>query len=360
MRRAVFAIPGDLDTVTGGYLYEKRLLEGLRAVGTATELLQLGGSFPDPSPADHEHAVEALMAVDAGTPVILDGFVFGSLDPAALARLPAPIVGVVHHPLALEEGLSDARREHLHRTERANLGRADAVLVPSPHTARILVERYGADPARVTVARPGTDQPGGAGAPGPPGAPSRRGEGPPFILSVGIQHPRKGHDVLLRALARLIDREWTAAIVGAAWHPEHAGDLQRLRDELGLAGRVRFTGVIPTPERDALYGAATVFALATRYEGYGLVFDEALAHGLPIVSCATGAVPDTVPPGAGVLVPPDDPAAFAEALGAVLDGDDRRTAMAAAAARAGSALPSWVETARLAQRVLGDVSAARR
>lgn len=342
MRRAVFAIPGDLATVTGGYLYERRLLEGLREVGTVTDHLALGASFPDPSPAEHADAVAALEAVDPTIPVILDGFVFGSIDPAALARVRAPIVGMVHHPLSREEGLSAARRRHLFRTERENLERADAVLVPSPHTARILADEYGADPRRITIARPGTDRPQGLRDPADP----------PLILSIGIQHPRKGHDVLLRALARLTDLDWTATIVGSAYEATHAAELSRLVSELRLADRVRFAGEVPVSERDRLYRLASVFALATRYEGYGLVFDEALANGLPIVSCRTGAVPDTVPGEAGLLVPPEEPVALARALRSVLTDDDLRTAMSRAAASAGASLPSWLDTARSAQAVL--------
>lgn len=350
MRRAVFAIPGDIATVTGGYLYERRLLEGLRAVGTDVEHLQLGASFPNPTPVEHAHALAAMMAVDAATPLILDGFVFGSMDAAALARVRAPIVGMVHHPLAHEEGLSAARRAQLFRTERDNVRLAAAILVPSPHTARILVAEYGADPARIVIARPGTDRPAGR----PRGR--RVSEGPPMILSVGIQHPRKGHDVLLRALARLPDLAWTAVIVGPAYDPEHAAALSALCAELGLESRVRFAGSVSVAERDALYSRASVFALATRYEGYGLVFDEALAHGLPIVSCRTGAVPDTVPADAGLLVPPDDPAAFAEALRLMLQDGDRRAAMARAARASGSMLPSWLDTARTVQGVLAFVA----
>lgn len=342
MRRAVFAIPGDLATVTGGYLYERRLLEGLREVGTDTEHLPLGASFPDPSPADLVHAAIAMEAVDAATPLILDGFVVGAMDTAALARVRAPIVGMVHHPLAYEEGLSPARRDHLFRTERDNLRLAAAVLVPSPHTARMLVDDYGVDPARITVARPGTDRPVGERIP----------VRPPLVLSVGIQHPRKGHDILLRALARLTDLEWRAVIVGPEHDPRHAVELSRLRGVLALADRVRLAGAVPVAERDELYRRASVFALATRYEGYGLVFDEALVHGLPIVSCRTGAVPETVPAGAGLLVPPSDPEAFADALRTVLTDADRRTAMSSAAARAGSSLPSWLDTATTVQAVL--------
>lgn len=343
MRRAVFGIPGDLETVTGGYLYEKRLLLGLREAGTATAHLRLGASFPDPSAADLRHAIEAFDAVPATTPLILDGFVFGSFDPDALARVRAPVVGVVHHPLAYEEGLSDERRAHLYRTERANLRVADAVLTPSGFTARILIEEYGADPARITVCRPGTDA---------PEAGPRIPDDPPLILSVGIQHPRKGHDILLRALAEIGDLPWRAVIVGSPYDGGHARALQRLRADLGLDDRVRFTGLVSTAERERLSRRASVFALATRFEGYGLVFDEALAHGLPIISCRTGAVPDTVPSDAGVLVPPEDPRAFAAALRRVLTDDGARSQLASASARAGAALPSWLDTATTAQRVL--------
>lgn len=342
MRRAVFAIPGDLATLTGGYLYERRLLEGLREVGTDVRHLALGASFPDPSPGDHAEAVDALAAVDAKTPLILDGFIFGSMEPAALARMGSPIVGVVHHPLAHEQGLSAARRAHLFDNERANLRLAAAVLVPSPHTARTLVDEYGADPDLITIARPGTDRPSGGRSP----------VEPPLILSVGIQHPRKGHDVLLQALAGITHLSWNATIVGSAYDPAHAAELMRRRAELGLADRVRFTGSVSLHERNALYRRASVFALATRYEGYGLVFDEALAYGLPIVSCRTGAVPETVPRAAGLLVPTENPGAFGDALGMLLQDDDLRTRMSQAAERAGSSLPSWRDTATAVQAVL--------
>jgi Arc/MetJ family transcription regulator len=95
---------------------------------------------------------------------------------------------------------------------------------------------------------------------------------PPLILSVGIQHPRKGHDVLLKALARLTDLDWTAVIVGKPYDPEHAAELARLHSELGLGRRVRLAGYVPDAELAELYAAASIFALATRYEGYGLVF----------------------------------------------------------------------------------------
>ena len=116
--------------------------------------------------------------------------------------------------------------------------------------------------------------------------------------------------------------------------------------------RVSFAGNMPQEKLDTLYATATVFALATRYEGYGMVFDEALSWGLPIISCTAGAVPDTVPAGAGRLVSPDAPDAMAQALRDVLTDADARAAMAAAAKTAGAALPGWDTTAQIAGQVL--------
>lgn len=308
----------------------------------------LAASYPHPSAADDRDAAERLAAVSPSCPVIIDGLALGAMDTAVLRGMTAPIVALVHHPLALENGLDATRGAALLQSERDNLALAAHIIVTSPHTAGLLTSRYDVAPERITVARPGTDRPGNRLAPADP----------PLILSVGTQTLRKGHDVLLRALASVADRPWQAVIVGAARDAVQAERLSGLRSELGLAHRVRMAGEVPSEELARLYCQATLFALATRYEGYGIVFDEAMLHGLPIVSCAAGAVPDTVAPGAGQLVPPDDADAFAAALARVLDDAATRSAMAAASATAGAALPAWDSTARVVANVL-DALVAR-
>lgn len=343
---AAFAIPGDIGTLTGGYIYERRLLEGLRAQGRDVDHLRLAASFPDPDRGAMEDAVARMAAVDPARALIVDGLVFGSIDTAGLATVRAPAVAMIHHPLALESGLSAERRAHLFSTERDNLALAAHVLVPSPHTRDILARDYRVEPGRITVARPGVDTPAGPRFP----------VSPPLILSVGIQHPRKGHDVLLAALDRIRDLDWQAVIAGSAYDADHAAGLARQAAALGLGPRLRLAGRVSQEELARLYRAASIFALATRYEGYGIVFDEALSYGLPIVSCRTGAVPDTVPAGAGLLVPVDDPAAFADALRRLLEEEGPRTRLSAAAADAGARLPAWDDTARIAGAVLDRVA----
>lgn len=346
---ASFAIPGDIETLTGGYIYERRLLESLRALGHPIRHVPLPAGFPHPSEAETRATLAALCALPAQEPLILDGLVFGSIAPEGLAAVQAPLIAMLHHPLALESGLAPDRAQALYDSERRNLARAAHVLVPSRHTAALLVRDYGADPGRITIVPPGVDPPRVTPAP----------TRPPLILSVGILHPRKGHDVLIAALEGLADLDWHAVIAGNPWDREHAAALAARCAASPEARRIRLAGRVAADELQHLYAQASIFALATRFEGYGIVFDEALMRGLPIVSTAVGAVPDTVPTDAGLLVPPDNAPALSAALRLVLTDPARRASMAAAATHAAAALPRWSDSAAIAGTVLERVAASR-
>ena len=345
MTPASFAIPGDIDQKTGGYIYEKSLLHALRAAGRQVTHVELPGSFPDPTPADMARTITQLSALPADQPVILDGLVCGSIDTAGLACVKAPLVAMIHHPLGMETGLPPARRSELLRREAANLTLAAHVVVPSPHTARILAADFGVNPDRISIAPPGFAAPD----------PLRTPVDPPLILAVGLIAARKGHDVLIRALARIADLPWAAQIVGGTHDAQVAQALQSQIAATGLAPRITLRGRMQTADLATLYRQTSLFALATRYEGYGMVFGEALLHGLPIITCRAGAVPETEPPGAGTLVEVDDDHAFAAALRHLLTDAPARTAMAATSTTAGHALPRWSDTAAIMGAVLDRV-----
>jgi glycosyltransferase involved in cell wall biosynthesis len=345
LRRAAFVVPGDINTLTGGYIYDRTVFDGLRTLGVDMTLVELGTSFPNPSDEDLAQAAQKLAAIEADRPMIFDGLAFGAIDQAILGLVKPPIVAMIHHPLALESGISLDERNLLFENERRNLRHAAHIVVPSPHTAQTLMQDYGVDESQITIARPGTH----------PVSETAQPADPPMILAVGIQVPRKGHDVLLKALSQMKHLEWQAVIAGGIHNDAYAQDLIALLDECGVKDRVRFVGRVPKADLGTLYAQARIFALATRYEGYGIVFDEAMVHGLPIVTCRVGAVPDTVDPNAGILVEPDDPDAFAAALIEVLENAPLRDRMAKASASAGAALPTWGDTVDLFDNVLNRV-----
>lgn len=336
MRDIWFAIPGDPETLTGGYVYARRLAEALPQTGWTPRLLAWPGTFPYPSGSDLIAVRRSLEALPEGAIVLADGLAYGALPTAVLDGLPLRYVALVHHPLARESGISEADAATFMQCEREALTRAQSVITTSPETARTLANEFGVPPDILHVALPGTE-------------PATRATGAgdvPLILSVGTLTPRKGHDVLVEALALIRDIPWMCRIVGSRERdPATTAGLRILIERHHLTHRVTLAGEMKADVLRDLFPRADVFALASRYEGYGMVFAEALAHGLPIVACAAGAVPGTVPADAGILVPPNAPQAFAEALAHVLTHDATRMRLAEASWRHGRALPRWSDTA---------------
>ncbi len=341
-RRLTFAYPGSLQLKTGGYAYDRRLIAGLDALGWQVDLLALGEGFPAPGPAVRSEAERRLSALPDHALLMIDGLAFGVLDDWATSEASRlNIMALVHHPLALETGLETGWQHRLKVSETRALASARHVVVTSPATARELTAHYDVDASTITVAPPGTDK-----------APVSRCDGsPPKIVSIGSLIARKGHDVLIDALKQIEDLAWQAVIVGShALHPPTAQALQRQIQSLGLQGRIELVGQVK--DTRTVLASADLFALASRYEGYGMVFAEALTQGVPIVACHTGAVPDVVPEHAGFLVPVDDVQAFGGALRSVLQNKAVHRAMAASARKAGEQLPNWHDTATIVSSTL--------
>ena len=323
-----FAIPGAIETRTGGYAYDRRLIAGLRARGLPIDHLAWPAGFPAPTADERAAAARSLSRQPSGRIVIIDGLAFGALPDLAEAeggRL--RLVALVHHPLALE---SDAPAGLL-APERRALAQAAAVIATSQTTAETLRRDYGVPAERLVVAPPGTD-------PAPPAA--RLGS---HILSLGSVTPRKGHDVLVAALNRIVNLPWRCTIAGSLDRaPATAAALRAQIADAGLTDRIVLAGEVE--DTGALYAGADLFVLASRHEGFGMAYAEALKRGLPVIGTTAGAIPSVVPPEAGALVPPDDPEALASAVASLLADPAARDAASAAALQAAARLPRWEDT----------------
>src|SRR5262249_21659475 len=149
--------------------------------------------------------------------------------------------------------------------------------------------------------------------------------GPLRLISVGAIVPRKGFDILVEALAPLINLPWHLVIVGDRQRDLAAGARPAgLVARYGREQRIDCPANGPPERLTEFYGCADLFVLASRFEGYGMAFAEALAHGLPIVGTTGGATPETVPAGASRLVAPGDVAALTEALRELIEHRGRR------------------------------------
>jgi glycosyltransferase involved in cell wall biosynthesis len=330
-----FVVPEGIDDPTrpsGGNAYDRRVCRGLAAAGWTVHVHEV------PRP----HALAAALAqIPAGSVVLLDGLV---ASPAPDVLVPESarlrLVALVHMPLGQSE--PDER-------EGAVLAAVASVVTTSAWAKRVLLELYALPADRVHVAAPGVEA--ADLAPGTATGGS--------LLSVAAVIPGKGHDVLFEALATLADRRWRCLCVGTLERdPAFVATLRRRSFDGGLDGRMRFSGAQSEEELARSYGAADLLVLPSRSETYGMVVTEALARGLPVVAAEVGGVPEALGRGAdgtrpGLLVPPDDPAAFRDALRGWLEDPSLRRRLRRAARERRESLADWSTTTSAVADVLG-------
>ena len=322
-----FALPDRADTGGGGLAYAEAMAAGLRAAGHTADVTE------DDHPAWPPGAVP-----------VIDGMLLPLLLPRLDELAEVGAVALIHHALS-RAGRDPGQRAEIVDALRAMLPRLRRVVATSRPVAERLTREFGL--GAVDVVEPGLpDLPRNA-----PGSGTCR------ILSVGVLTPRKGHDVLLRALARLPDLDWTLTIAGSAGRdPDHAARLAALVPELGLDGRVRLLAEADGAALDALWRDAHLFALASRWEGYPAGVMEALRRGIPVVVTEgdkPGGVSATVPPGVGAACALEDGATLSKCLRRMVFDAGLRAEMAEGAWRAGQRLPGWAAQAALLEQVLG-------
>lgn len=294
-------------------------------------------------------ALATLSKVPRGRPIVIDGLAFGALPEAGALRHRTPLVALVHQPLALDANLDAAHAKTFRQTEQVALASVCQVVVTSEMTGRILETDYHVRADRIRVARPGND-------PVPQASGSR--DGVVRLISVGSVVPGKGYDLLMPALATLIDLPWQLVIAGDRRRDVAAvARLEAAIKTHGLVRRVTMRGAVKSEHLAELYLAADIFVLPSRFESYGMALTETIAYGLPVVSTTAGAIPHTVPANSGLLVPPEDTIALAEALRRLIGDQAERHRLARNARAAARHLPSWADSA---WRFAGAIQAARR
>lgn len=259
--------------------------------------------------------------------VDLDGFLWARRRDR---RYVAALKGVIADELRNERGWVRALLTLQARWERENVERADRVAVTSQYSARVARDAYGIEPEKLVVIPEPIDLADWrrrfANAP-------VRTTSPPVVLAVARMYPRKRLEDLLTAAIPLQNRipDVRIRIVGEG--PEFAR-LQAQHAQLGLGETVALLGEVSRGSLAVEYAGADCFCLPSVQEGFGLVFAEAMAAGLPIVACRAAAVPEIVEDGrTGLLVSPRRPDEIAEALARLLQDHDLRKDMGAAGMR---------------------------
>ncbi|MBP2478715.1 glycosyltransferase involved in cell wall biosynthesis [Crossiella equi] len=326
-----FVVP-DPAVPSGGNAYDRR---AGHALGLARTVLP--GPWPHPDGAARAALAQLLTDYPDGDVVLLDGLIACAvpdlLQPHA-DRLRLAVL--VHLPLADETGLDPSTAARLAAAERRSLHLAHAVVATSPAAARDLAARHGLP--RVHVAEPGVD----------PEDLAEGTDGVSRLLCVASVTPRKGHDLLIRALAAA-PGPWRLRCVGPLPPTPHTEHVRALSRDLPVHWLGPRTGEALAAE----YRAADLFVLASHTETYGMVVTEALARGLPVLASA---VPDALGEG-GLLLPPGDLAAWTAALRRWCTDPELRHDLRTAARARRARLSTWDTTARQLGEVLATLRA---
>ena len=332
---------------SGGNAYDRHVCRGLAATGWTVHEHAVAGCWPQPDAASFAALAAVVERIPDGAVVLLDGLV-ASTAPDVLVPQASRLrlVVLVHMPFG-DDTADDPTHDAEHR-ERAVLLVAAAVITTSEWTRRRLLELYPLPADRLHVAEPGVEDAGLAAGTAGAGA----------LLCVAAVIDRKGHAVLLEALATMSDLPWNCVCVGSVDRdPVFVEGLRRRALAVGLSDRVQFTGARTGTDLDASYAAADLLVHASLAEPYGMVVTEALARGLPVVATEVGGLPEALGHGAdgirpGLLVPPGDETAFAAALRAWLTDAELRTRLRRAARERRATLAGWPATTATVADVL--------
>jgi glycosyltransferase involved in cell wall biosynthesis len=343
LSKVAFITVGDTGRKTGGYLYNARLISGLQQRGLEVEEIVACGAWPEEQQAaaprlgcTFDPAGYDAIVVDALARIVVSPH----LD---LWRASRPVVTLVHElPSVAGDGTNRGR------SYEEPLLRADGLVAVSGHGRDVLRNR-GVEAGRIHVVPPGFD-----------GAlereRSRLRDDLVRVLCVAQWIPRKGILTLVEA--------WTL-------HERHGAVLQLIGEtgadleyetrvkaaiEAVPDGSIIVSGCVDDATLGKAYASADVFVLPSRYEGYGIVYAEALASGLPVIACDVGPIPEVIRREAAILIQPDDKVALSAALDLLLGDAELRAEMSEAAHRRASSLPRWEDTVAGFEAVLKGVA----
>ena len=275
-----FIVPGPLTTLTGGFVYDRRIIEALKGLRWPLHV----GEWAAPAPTQQELA--SLVAIPENEWVLIDGLSLHHLADV-LPLLHAPCIGLIHHPCSLEP--SQPEKTAVQDAERRALAELSGIISTSHHSA-IQLESLGVPASSVHVIHPATD-------PAPAIAPPKNPR--PRLLTVATLTHRKGHDILLEAVDGLdVDLEWVGS---GRFEPEWARTLRERARNLP----VEIHGELSRQALERAYERTDLFVFPSRYEGFGMAPLEAIRRGIPILSSRAGALEEALPADCTHFVDPD-------------------------------------------------------
>jgi glycosyltransferase involved in cell wall biosynthesis len=370
--RIGIVIYGSPDQLSGGYLYDRMLARTLQASGHQVNFLSLksGAYITRPASGAAKSLERQIQAAGTLDIVIIDELCHPSVA-LGLRRLKQrlgdrPKFALLVHHLKRNEQVPPVVKPLITALEKRLIAGSDGLIVNSTSTLSEVKKIQGVH-LPVAVARPSGKR--------FPEKPRAEQIGPPpthnefRILFVGNITPRKGLHSLVEALAAIVHAEDQSVSVTTARHAtitavgatdvdrRYVANLHRRIGRLGIADRVQFTGAVSDSTLGALYENHDILCVPSQFEGFGIVYLEAMGFGMPAIGSLGGGASDIIQDGEnGFLVASGDTRALAERITRLRNDPQLCTRMSEAAATTYKTSPTWDESMGTIERFLIELS----
>ncbi|WP_266080511.1 glycosyltransferase family 4 protein [Haladaptatus caseinilyticus] len=347
--RLGFVVYGSLSERSGGFRYDRKLVETLRERGHTVQVITI--PWQSYGRCLLHNLSSRLRSRLSGFDVLMEDHL---CHPSLIwlnHGLDVPVVSVVHH-LRSDEPRAGWKNRGYRRVERNYFLTLDGAICNSETTRRSVLDLLDSNDSNylpTTVAYPAGDR-------FEPLPPVRRTfDGTLHLVFLGNLVPRKGLHVLLNGLSS-VSGDWHLTVIGSSTDKEYANRMRRLRDDLGLRRNVSFTGRLPDEAVAGHLARSHVLTVPSLYEGFGLVYLEGMAFSLPAIATTAGGASEIVTDGEnGFLLPPADPSAISEAVRTVRDDRDELGRMSTAARDRYDAQTGWDDATDAVERLLDTV-----
>lgn len=342
-------IYGSLDIISGGYLYDRVLVEYLRAQGDTVEIISLPWrSYPVHLAHNLSASLYRRLRNSHFDVLLQDELNHPSLwhmNERLRGPINYPILSIVHHLRSSEREHPPILRPLYRAVERRYLRSVDSFIFNS-YATRSAVESLSGESKPNVVAHPAGDR---LGVALPADQIARRVETAARleIVFLGNLIPRKGLHTLLDALAHLPSQSWYLTIIGSAdVDRAYTRLVRRQIAALDLSTRVTFLHAASDEMLVTALSTSHVMAVPSSYEGFGIAYLEGMAFGLPAIATTGGAAGEIIAHGeTGFLISPGDVASLAGCLRLLLEDRPRLLAMSLAARQRFDHHPTWAQTA---------------
>ncbi len=288
MMKIYWMQPGEINSISGGYIYNKNIIESIRTQSVNVELFIPGTDFPFPSKKSIEKCREFFQNADRSSIVIVDSLILGTI-PDLIEKFSAKIkiAGMIHLPLSLDPSKSENQKINFKVLEIRSFKHSKMLIVTSEYTKYELI-KMGINDDKIHVVTPGINT-----------VANQRNypEKPENLLCVSRISSSKGQLDLIKALANLQQFEWNLTFCGG--FDETDEYYKKIRHQIsvsGLENRIVFTGEILPQEIETYYKQADLLISTSCFETYSMVLQEAMAFKIPVVAANSGAVSQTANP----------------------------------------------------------------